>query len=204
MLDLPELLQKIPQLIARITKFQAFAVYLLDPKREELSIAVLGRLLRKMSPRTLRVKVGRGLVGAAVAGGQADPRQRRARRPALRRSRARLARRARRAAATEGPRHWRAQPAEQHRGAVHREPTKRCCGSSARTSPWPIENARLFEARARVHEHARDAGRNRPRVRRDPPAGRAADPHRQPHQAPHRLPDVRHPAASTKRPASSR
>jgi hypothetical protein len=30
-LDLPELLQKIPQLIARITKFQAFAVYLLDP-----------------------------------------------------------------------------------------------------------------------------------------------------------------------------
>ena len=29
-LDLDELLQKIPQLIARLTKFQAFAVYLLD------------------------------------------------------------------------------------------------------------------------------------------------------------------------------
>ena len=29
-LNLDELLQKIPQLIARITKFQAFAVYLLD------------------------------------------------------------------------------------------------------------------------------------------------------------------------------
>src|SRR5262252_6438484 len=38
-LNLDELLQKIPQLIARITKFQAFAVYLLDPKRNELSIA---------------------------------------------------------------------------------------------------------------------------------------------------------------------
>ena len=32
-LDLDELLQKIPQLIARLTKFQAFAVYLLDPQR---------------------------------------------------------------------------------------------------------------------------------------------------------------------------
>ena len=38
-LDLDELLHKIPQLIARLTKFQAFAVYLLDPKRNELSIA---------------------------------------------------------------------------------------------------------------------------------------------------------------------
>ena len=31
-LDLDELLQKIPQLIARLTHFQAFAVYLLDPR----------------------------------------------------------------------------------------------------------------------------------------------------------------------------
>ena len=38
-LNLDELLHKIPQLIARITKFQAFAVYLLDPRGEELSIA---------------------------------------------------------------------------------------------------------------------------------------------------------------------
>jgi hypothetical protein len=38
-LDLDELLQKIPQLIARLTKFHAFAAYLLDEKGEELSIA---------------------------------------------------------------------------------------------------------------------------------------------------------------------
>ncbi len=68
-LDLPELLQKIPQLIARITKFQAFAVYLLDPKREELSIAYSVGYPDEMA-RTLRVKVGRGLVGAAVGEGK--------------------------------------------------------------------------------------------------------------------------------------
>ena len=68
-LDLPELLQKIPQLIARITKFQAFAVYLLDPKREELSIAYSVGYPDEMA-RALRVKVGRGLVGAAVGEGK--------------------------------------------------------------------------------------------------------------------------------------
>ena len=68
-LDLDELLQKIPQLIARITKFEAFAVYLLDPKREELSIAYSVGYSDEMA-RTLRVKVGRGLVGAAVEEGK--------------------------------------------------------------------------------------------------------------------------------------
>src|SRR5215207_6234218 len=37
-LDLDELLAKIPQLIARLTNFTAFAVYLLDEKRQELRI----------------------------------------------------------------------------------------------------------------------------------------------------------------------
>jgi sigma-B regulation protein RsbU (phosphoserine phosphatase) len=68
-LDLPELLQKIPQLIARITKFQAFAVYLLDPRRGELSIAYSVGYPEELG-RTLRVKVGHGLVGAAVAEGK--------------------------------------------------------------------------------------------------------------------------------------
>ena len=80
-LDLDELLQKIPQLIARITKFQAFAVYLLDPRGEELSIAYSVGYPDDVV-WTLRVKVGQGLVGAAVAEGQpilvndvhADPR----------------------------------------------------------------------------------------------------------------------------------
>ena len=47
MLDLDELLQKIPQLIARLTKFQAFAVYLLDPTRRRADDRLLGRLSRR-------------------------------------------------------------------------------------------------------------------------------------------------------------
>ena len=68
-LDLDELLHKIPQLIARLTKFQAFAVYLLDPKRNELSIAYSVGYPEDVA-RSLHVKVGHGLVGAAVADGK--------------------------------------------------------------------------------------------------------------------------------------
>src|SRR3989442_1584195 len=80
-LDLDELLQKIPQLIARLTKFQAFAAYLLDPKGNELRVAYsVG--YPEDTARTLRLRVGEGLVGAAVAEGRpilvndvhADPR----------------------------------------------------------------------------------------------------------------------------------
>src|SRR6266487_486392 len=80
-LDLDQLLQKIPTLIARLTDFQAFAVYLLDEKRKDLSVAYSVGYPEEMA-RTLRVEVGHGLVGAAVAEGQpilvndvdADPR----------------------------------------------------------------------------------------------------------------------------------
>jgi len=80
-LDLEDLLQKIPELISRITKFKAFAVYLLDAKRNELTIAYSVGYPAEVA-RTLRVKVGEGLVGAAVADGlpllvndvHADPR----------------------------------------------------------------------------------------------------------------------------------
>src|SRR5206468_9062304 len=68
-LDLEELLQKIPQLIARLTKFNAFAVYLLDPTRDELLIAYAVGYPEEVV-RSLRFKVGQGLVGAAVAAGQ--------------------------------------------------------------------------------------------------------------------------------------
>src|SRR3954469_23571221 len=67
-LDLEELLRKIPELIARLTKFQAFAVYLLDDKRDELTIAYSVGYPEEVA-RTLRVKVGHGLVGAAAASG---------------------------------------------------------------------------------------------------------------------------------------
>jgi phosphoserine phosphatase RsbU/P len=68
-LNLDELLHKIPLLIARITKFQAFAVYLLDPRREELSIAYAVGYPDDVV-WGLRLKVGHGLVGAAVAEGR--------------------------------------------------------------------------------------------------------------------------------------
>src|SRR5258706_8149115 len=68
-LDLDELLRKIPELIARLTKFQAFAVYLLEPKKGELTIAYSVGYPDDVS-RSLRLKVGHGLVGAAVAEGQ--------------------------------------------------------------------------------------------------------------------------------------
>jgi phosphoserine phosphatase RsbU/P len=80
-LDLEELLHKIPQLIARLTHFTAFGLYLLDEKHDELSIAYSVGYPEDVA-RTLRVKVGQGLVGAAVVEGkplvvndvQADPR----------------------------------------------------------------------------------------------------------------------------------
>jgi sigma-B regulation protein RsbU (phosphoserine phosphatase) len=68
-LDLDELLHKIPQLISRLTKFHAFAVYLLDARGEELRIAYSTGYPEEVA-RTLRVKVGVGLVGAAVAEGK--------------------------------------------------------------------------------------------------------------------------------------
>ena len=68
-LDLDELLQKTPQLIARLTKFTAFAVYLLDGELDELSVAYSVGYPEPLA-KTLRVKVGQGLVGAAVAEGK--------------------------------------------------------------------------------------------------------------------------------------
>ena len=68
-LDLDELLQKIPQLIARLTKFHAFAAYLLDEKGEELSIAYSVGYPEEAA--RLKLKIGHGLVGAAVAEGRA-------------------------------------------------------------------------------------------------------------------------------------
>jgi len=80
-LDLDELLQKTPQLIARLTRYTAFAVYLLDEKAGELAVAYSVGYPEDVV-RTLRLKVGQGLVGAAVAEGRplvvnnvhADPR----------------------------------------------------------------------------------------------------------------------------------
>ena len=128
-----ELLQKIPQLIARLTKFQAFAVYLLDPRRRRALDRLLGRL-------------SRGVVADAAGQGRARARRRRRRRRASRSSSTTCApiratsrrcpartpssscRCAARAASSA-----RSTCSATRRGSSPR-PTKRCCGSSARTS----------------------------------------------------------------------
>ena len=64
-LDLEELLVKIPELIARLTRFNAFSVYLLDDSGQELRIAyAVGYPDGATSSHRLRV--GQGVVGAAV------------------------------------------------------------------------------------------------------------------------------------------
>ena len=67
-LNLEELLQKIPLLIARLTHFHAFAAYLLDEKTGELSVAYSVGYPDNVA-KGLRLKVGQGLVGAAVLDG---------------------------------------------------------------------------------------------------------------------------------------
>jgi sigma-B regulation protein RsbU (phosphoserine phosphatase) len=68
-LDLDELLQRIPELLARLIRFEAFAVYLLEERRDrrnELRIAYsIG--YPEATARSLRLKVGEGLVGLAAA-----------------------------------------------------------------------------------------------------------------------------------------
>ena len=68
-LDLEELLAKTPQLIARLTQFNAFSVYLLDEGRQELRIAyAVGYPEGALDSQRLRV--GQGVVGAAVQEGR--------------------------------------------------------------------------------------------------------------------------------------
>jgi sigma-B regulation protein RsbU (phosphoserine phosphatase) len=64
-LDLDELLQRIPILIGRLIPFEAFAVYLLDERRGELRIAYSVGYPDSSDP--VRLTLGQGLVGAAVA-----------------------------------------------------------------------------------------------------------------------------------------
>ena len=68
-LDLEELLAKIPQLIARLTRFNAFSVYLLNEPHQELRVAyAVGYPDEAVAG--LRLRVGQGVVGAAVEEGR--------------------------------------------------------------------------------------------------------------------------------------
>ncbi|MCA1585617.1 MAG: GAF domain-containing protein [Acidobacteria bacterium] len=65
-LEFDELLQNIPQLIARLSNFTVFSVYLLDDRRQELRIAyAVG--YPEGAARTVRLTPGQGVVGTAVA-----------------------------------------------------------------------------------------------------------------------------------------
>jgi sigma-B regulation protein RsbU (phosphoserine phosphatase) len=65
-LDLKDLLEKIPNLISRLTNFTVFSVYLLNEQREELSIAYAVGYPEEIV-RHFTLKVGQGTVGTAVA-----------------------------------------------------------------------------------------------------------------------------------------
>jgi sigma-B regulation protein RsbU (phosphoserine phosphatase) len=65
-LNLDELLQRIPQMISRLTEFTAFAAYLIDDRRGDLYLAyAIGYPEDRV--KKVRLKVGQGIIGAAVA-----------------------------------------------------------------------------------------------------------------------------------------
>lgn len=65
-LDFNDLLQKIPQLIARLTPFTVFSVYLLDERRGDLHIAYAVGYPEDVV-KNFRLQVGQGVVGTVVA-----------------------------------------------------------------------------------------------------------------------------------------
>jgi sigma-B regulation protein RsbU (phosphoserine phosphatase) len=67
-IDLEELLKRIPDLIGRLIQFDAFAVYLLNEKRSELSIAYA---VGYPDVSGFKLHVSQGLVGRVVASQQA-------------------------------------------------------------------------------------------------------------------------------------
>jgi sigma-B regulation protein RsbU (phosphoserine phosphatase) len=67
-LNLDDLLPQIPRLISRLIAFEAFAIYMLDERRGELSVAYSLGYPQRETP--IRLKPGQGLVGAAVTSEQ--------------------------------------------------------------------------------------------------------------------------------------
>jgi len=63
-LDFDDLLRQIPRLIGRLIPFEAFAVYLLDERRNELRVAY--SVGYPPVERPIRLRPGMGLVGAAI------------------------------------------------------------------------------------------------------------------------------------------
>ena len=68
-IDLDELLQRIPELIGRLIQFDALAVYLLDERRSELRI---GYAVGYPDTSSIRFQLSQGLVGRVVTSQQAQ------------------------------------------------------------------------------------------------------------------------------------
>ena len=142
-LDLDDLLTKIPILIGRLISFEAFAVYLLDERRGELRAAYSVGYPDRAT--TTRLKLGHGTRRRRGRQPAAAARQRSRIGSALRRVRARHGLRDRRAAAAQVEADRRAQPAQSQSRSTSAATTSPCCVKSPRTSPSRIVNARLFE-----------------------------------------------------------
>ena len=67
-IDLDDLLQRLPELIGRIIQFDAFAIYLLDERRSELRIAYA---VGYPDTSGIRLHMNEGLVGRVIASEQA-------------------------------------------------------------------------------------------------------------------------------------
>src|SRR5215471_2587492 len=188
-LDLEELLAKIPQLIARLTRFSAFSVYLLDEKRQELRIGYAVGYPEGVAP-TLRLKVGQGVVGAAVQEGRPilvnDIRREPRYMGPLRNMLSQLAVPLRRKGKVIGALNL----LDATEGAFTEQDEKLLRQFAAHVAV-AIENARLFRSE---RQYVGDARRDRPRDVVHPGSRRAADAHCQPHQTPHRLSHLWHPS----------
>ncbi|MEK6629599.1 MAG: GAF domain-containing protein, partial [Acidobacteriota bacterium] len=67
-LDLDELMRKLPELIGRITDFHAFGIYLLDDRQDDLRLAFSTGY--PDGATSIRLKLGQGLVGVAAQAGR--------------------------------------------------------------------------------------------------------------------------------------
>ena len=184
-------------LISRLTSFTVFSVYLLDERREELSIAyAVGYPEEIVSTSRCR--------SARASSARPSPSSGRS------------------CSTTSTPIRatWPSCPARKSQLAVPLRHKGKVIGAlnllsdqarrvhrARRVDPAPVRRARrpghrqrpAVRVGARVRRDARDAGRDRPRDERHPRSRRAADAPGAPDQARHRLPHLRHRPARTKR-----
>ena len=143
-LDLDELLAKIPRLISRLTPFGVFSVYLLDDASQELRIAY-AEGYPEDAAKSVRLQLGRGHGRRGGGRGPLHPGERRAHRSALHRGGAGRPVDAGRAAAPPGQGAGRAQPAQQRPQRLRRRRRGDPRGVRRHVAQ-ALANARLFES----------------------------------------------------------